>query len=48
MFLCYEFQLALVLKINDEDGDERHAGNKCACEGVPAIHGAEPMRIDAH
>ena len=32
------FQVSPVLQINDEKGDQRHAGDKGAGEGVPAIH----------
>ena len=48
VFLVDIFQVALVFEVDDEDRDQRYAGDEGAGERVPAIHRGEPVCVDAH
>src|SRR5579859_645110 len=48
MLLVDILQVALVLDVDDKDGDQRQPGNKGTGKGVPAVHGREPVGIEAH
>lgn len=48
VFFVDELQVTLIFEVDDEDGDQRHAGNEGAGEVIPGEHGRVPMRIDAH
>src|SRR5688500_17258882 len=46
MFFVHEFQVAVVLEVHYEQGNQRHTRNKGACEYIPAIHSGVPVCID--
>jgi len=48
VLLVHILQVSPVLEIDDEQCHQRYARYEGAGECIPAVHGREPMRIDAH